>query len=122
MNGTTWQVQSVIRVVDGDTVRLVRSRTTRLDALELTARDAHPDGASVRLAWVDTPERGQPGYTEARTDLTAWIEQAPGPLTVVCYEGGAGWDRILGDVLDADGASASEWLMRDRGWEPYLPA
>ncbi len=107
MTGTTWQVESVIRVVDGDTVRLVRSRPARLDLLELIARDAGDDGVSVRLVWVDTPERGRPGYVEARADLAAWIERAPRPLTVVCYEGGAGWDRVLGDLLDADGRSAS---------------
>ncbi|MEM4342950.1 MAG: thermonuclease family protein [Candidatus Caldarchaeum sp.] len=48
-------VARVIRAVDGDTF------------------DSHPAGR-VRLADVNTPERGQPGYTEATNALRALIE------------------------------------------------
>lgn len=118
MIGTRWDVARVVRVVDGDTVRLVRERRTRLDTLELIARDADPDGAPVRLVWVDTPERGQEGYRSALEDLEEWVAHHH-PLTVVCYSS-AGWDRILGDLIDADGQSASQWLMTERGWPPYV--
>jgi endonuclease YncB( thermonuclease family) len=121
MTGETWQVERVSRAVDGDTVRLVRRRVARLDSLEQITRDAHPDGASVRLVWLDTPERGHIDYRKATADLTAWIADAQqrGPLTVICYDGGAGWDRLLGDLLDADGRSASQHMMIECGWPAY---
>lgn len=118
MTGTTWAVDCVVRVIDGDTIRIVRSRTIRLDALEVTARDAGNDGAPVRLVHLNTPERGRPGWHEARADLTHWIDTHR-PATVVCYEGGGGFDRLLGDLLDANGQSASQYMMIERGWPPY---
>lgn len=123
MTGVEWQVEDYIRAVDGDTVRLIRRRVHRFDGLEQITRDADPAGQSVRLVWVDTPERGQPGYAQATADLEAWIDaaEARGPLRVVCYES-AGWDRVLGDLLDSDGRSASQWLMIERGWPPYRPS
>ncbi|MEM1943776.1 MAG: thermonuclease family protein [Candidatus Caldarchaeum sp.] len=48
-------VAKVIRAVDGDTF------------------DSHPAGR-VRLADVNTPERGQPGYTEATNALRMLVE------------------------------------------------
>jgi len=48
------------RVVDGDTLR-VRYRPSR------------PLEESVRLLCVDTPERGEPGYAEARTALEGMV-------------------------------------------------
>jgi hypothetical protein len=27
---------------------------------------------------------------------------------------------MLGDLIDADGNSASQWLMVERGWPPYV--
>lgn len=117
---TTWTVERIHKVIDGDTVRLVRSRTCRLDGLELTARDAGPNGVLARLAWLDTPERGQAGYDRARADLSTWlVNRTATPLTVVCFDGGAGWDRILVDLQDATGNSASQWLMQVCGWPPY---
>jgi endonuclease YncB( thermonuclease family) len=121
MTGTEWDVERVVRVVDGDTVRLIRQRRLELDGGQYLLSDALSDGVPIRLVWVDTPERGQPGYHEARADLVKWAQLlGRHPLTVVCYES-AGWDRLLGDLIDADGHSASQWLMRERGWPPYQP-
>lgn len=120
---TRWEVLEVARVVDGDTIRLVRCRRINLDGRDYVIADAptprRPDGVSVRLVWVDTPERGDDRYREATQDLRRWVDEvATGPLHVVCYES-AGWDRLLGDLRDASGVSASQWLMADRGWPPY---
>lgn len=120
MTGTTWEVDEIVKVTDGDTLRLVRSRIIELDGNDYLLADANHRGVPIRLTWVDTPERGQPGYTQARDDLITWTETiAAQPLRVICYESG-GFDRLLGDLIDADGHSASQWLMTERGWPPYV--
>jgi endonuclease YncB( thermonuclease family) len=120
MNGTEWRINTIAKITDGDTLRAIRSRTTNLDGRNYTLTDADLDGTPIRLAWVNTPERGKPGYTEARNDLAEWVYNAlrHGPLRVICYES-AGWDRLLGDLIDSNGESASQWMMRDRGWAAY---
>lgn len=116
MNGTEWGVEQVVSVTDGDTLRVIRSRRIQLgdDWFRITDIDSRP----IRLVWVNTPERGQPGFDEATQDLARWLGSRSG-LAVVCYES-AGWDRLLGDVIDADGESASQYLMSECGWPPYL--
>ncbi len=123
MTGTEWRVihvdetRSGRRRGDGDTVYLIRTGRARLGDDEFYLTDVEPK--SIRLVWVDTPEAGEPGHRKAADDLTAWIEAAGAPnLRVVCYES-AGWDRLLGDLIDFDGNSASQWLMIEKGWPPY---
>lgn len=132
MTGTVWDVDQVVSVTDGDTLRVLRSRVAQLGDDWYRIHDVNPQGnrasVPIRLVWVDTPERGDhPGWENARDDLLEWIFDHGGnyygddeehPLRVVCYES-AGWDRLLGDLVDADGNSASEWLMAVRGWAPY---
>jgi hypothetical protein len=129
VTGTEWEVVSVAKITDGDTLRLIRRRLIDVDGRHYWLTDADPSGEAIRLVWVDTPERGDhPGWDQAKVDLSRWIDAAglphprtPGPLRVVCYESG-GWDRLMGDLLDADGNSASQWLMTERGWPPYTGA
>ena len=121
MDGTTWDVDRIVSVTDGDTLRVVRSRPFPIDGRSYRITDDDPRGVPIRLVWVDTPERGQPGRNEARLDLEHWADRhagTQGPLRVVCYES-AGYDRILGDLIDADGNSASQYLIIDRGWPVY---
>ena len=116
--GTYWDVEHVVSVTDGDTVRLIRSRQAQLgdDWFRVTDIGSKP----IRLVWVDTPERGDhPGYEQAAADLAEWINTRSSDMTVVCYES-AGWDRLLGDLIDEDGNSASQWLMTERGWPAYV--
>jgi endonuclease YncB( thermonuclease family) len=115
VTGTEWNVVAVRRVVDGDTVHIIRSRDAQLGDDWFHIAEVKPK--SIRLVWVDTPERGQPGYREATADLIAWIQER-GPARVICYES-AGWDRLLGDLIDNDGNSASQYLMTERGWPAY---
>jgi endonuclease YncB( thermonuclease family) len=121
--GTEWWVEHVAKVTDGDTVRLVRSRDVELDGHTYRLTDDEADGIPIRLVWVDTPERGDhPGWEKARADLSEWITKVssrPEALRVICYES-AGWDRLLGDLIDADGNSASQWLMTEKNWPPYV--
>ena len=128
MIGTHWKVKQIVRVVDGDTVRMVRERVIDVaDGLQQTITDvdtdddADVDGVSVRLVNLDTPERGDPGYTEAKNDLALWLGNNAGRLRVITYPGG-GFDRILGDIyLDGEiGNTATQYMLKDRGWEPYM--
>jgi len=116
--GTEWRVETVVSVTDGDTVRLRRSRVIELDGRTYRITDEDVRGVPIRLTWLDSPERGKPGYREAHDDLAAWIDSRQG-LRVICFESG-GWDRIMGDLVDADGESASQWMMREKGWLPYV--
>jgi endonuclease YncB( thermonuclease family) len=118
--GTVWDVDRIVRVVDGDSLRVIRSRRIDLDGRHYRLTDDDPQGVLLRLNWVDTPERGDPKWHDARYDLLDWIDDRNGVrMHVVCFES-AGWDRILCDLRDALGASASQWLMADRGWPPYV--
>lgn len=120
---TTWRVDAVISVTDGDTVRILRSRELHWDGRDYILTDADDvHGVPHRLVWVDTPERGDhPGWENGRTDLAQWCSRALGlgPITALVY-GSAGWDRLLVDLHDANGESCSEWMMQERGWPPYV--
>jgi endonuclease YncB( thermonuclease family) len=122
--GTEWLVDSVASVTDGDTLRVYRSRIVELGDDWFRIQDVapitgDPKSAPIRLVWVDTPEKkDHAGWKRAKDDLATWIDERPQGLRVVCYES-AGWDRILGDLLDYDGNSASQWLMTERGWPAY---
>ena len=122
MTGTEWAVEDVVLdgkgrpKGDGDTVTLYRSRVAQLGDERYRITDVDPQ--PIRLVWVDTPERGETGYAQADRDLDEWIVARFGRLRVVCYES-AGWDRLLGDLVDDTGASASQYLMAERGWPAY---
>jgi endonuclease YncB( thermonuclease family) len=120
--GTEWQVDRIEKITDGDTLRVIRSRVERLGDHDFRITDV--TSMAIRLVWVDTPERGDhPGWEKARADLEQWIHHAQWGdehrIRVITYES-AGWDRLLGDLLDADGNSASQWLMVERGWPAYV--
>lgn len=120
MNGTTWLIDSIHHIVDGDTIVVTRRRDMQLGDDMFGVVDLKPK--SVRLVWVDTPERGDhPGYEDARDDLSLWmaLSLSKGSVHVICYES-AGWDRLLGDLINSDGDSASQWLMTERGWPAYV--
>ena len=130
--GAVWDVITVPRYKsgrrygDGDTVRLVRTGIFKLGDRRWRLTDPDRLGEPIRLILVDTPETGdKAGNAAATADTSAWLERKLriGPLKVICYDS-AGWDRVLGDVIAADGESLSEWLMRagdnGRGWPMYV--
>lgn len=124
MEGTVWDVDEVASVTDGDTLRVYRSRLDQLgdDWYRITEVDpatGDPRSTPIRLVWLDTPEKKKPGWAQARADLQWWVGlRGVEQLRVICYES-AGWDRILGDLIDESGNSASQWMMRERGWPLY---
>lgn len=115
-SAAVWRVARVERVVDGDTLRLVRTRVVGcVDGLILTATDAAP--VPVRLVHVDTPERGETGWAQARDDLLAWV--ASHDRLTLHDAGRDSFGRLLGDLHAAGGDSASLHLIRDRGWPTW---
>jgi endonuclease YncB( thermonuclease family) len=126
--GTDWAVERIVSVTDGDTVRLIRRRSFLLDSeLSCDVYDRNPRGVAVRLITLDTPERGAGRYLDARTDVVEWLTNPDWPvkfradLRVETWPGG-GFDRLLGDLYVAGDRSntLSQWMLRERGWQPYV--
>lgn len=134
-DGAQWDVVSVPRYKngkrygDGDTVRLIRTGVFKIGDKRWRLTDVtepgQPPGEAIRLVWLDTPESNtRVDWERATAELTAWIDRKLllGPLRVLCYDS-AGWDRVLGDLIAADGESASMWMLaagdEGRGWPRY---
>lgn len=118
---TPWKVLSLARVIDGDSVVLTRSRTIGVaDGLRIDATDTAP--VRVRLVHIDTPERGEEGWSQARDDLTLWINtHAYRVGGLVLHDAGRdAFGRVLGDLQTPDGDSASLHMIRDRGWKTWM--
>lgn len=120
--GTDWAVQRVVKVTDGDTVRLARVRT-EIVADGIWADFYDSTSVPIRLINLDTPERGQPGHTEATLDARTWLAHHAAELRVETWPGG-GFDRLLGDIYVAGdrGNTLTQWMLRERGWAPYVEA
>ena len=88
----TLQSGHVQRVIDGDTFTLYHVGT--------------PPEERVRVLAVDTPERGQPGYTEATVFTRQWLAKGPFDL-VACKRDSFG--RLLADI-SRDGVLLSDVL------------
>lgn len=124
MIGASWQMTAP-RAVDGDTVagyltQLPRSVGYGLMQVIYTGDDEGPEPRPVRLIIVDTPERGQPGWREAKLFAASWLASRSA-LMVDTYESG-GWDRLMGDVYAADdrGDTLTQALLRE-GYGTYKP-
>ena len=93
-------MKHVVRVIDGDTCHLAQD--VGYDAL-LSPR--------LRLAIVDTPERGHPGFVEATDFLSYWLELHLPNLRVRSYKRLSD-GRYLADVYDSVfGTTASSALL-----------
>jgi endonuclease YncB( thermonuclease family) len=120
---TACTVLTVTRVVDGDTVRLTRTRDLgTADGLAITATDT--TDIPVRLVHVDTPERGEVGWADAKRDLEAWIEpfryDGDEVLSLTLHTTVRdNFGRLLGDLHAPDGDTASLHLIRDKGWPTW---
>lgn len=80
-------------VLDGDTFKLYSIGV--------------PAEERVRLLGVDTPERGQPRFDEARDFTTHWLSRGPFTLTVCTRDG---FGRLLG-TLTRNGDDLSQGLI-----------
>lgn len=121
MDQAVYQLDAA-RAVDGDTVAALVWADRPLgyglrQRVYSGAQDGLPAEASLRLAWLDTPERGQVGYAEAKADAAAWLAERAGALHVVVF-GSGGLGRLLGDVRDDTSGSLSQHQLA-RGWPPW---
>jgi len=128
----TWTVLTVVRAVDGDTVKLRLDRDVgELPGLILSARTKSPRGVSARLTWVDTPEENSDpvGWARAAADTGQWLAEAllfNTPLVADVYGEPDAWGRWLLDLRHAGHPeeSLSRWLMTSgdggRGWPAYV--
>lgn len=70
----------------------------------------------IRLSGIDTPERGQPGYAEAKLFLTETVLDKP--ITLKTTKASK-WGYFLGEIL-LDGVDVNQ-LMIDQGFaKPYF--
>ncbi len=105
------------RTVDGDTVDVVVETWLGFGAQPIRAPER------IRLLGVNTPERGQPGYTEAIAFTNQWLGLAPGStaqaitLNDVCKRDSFG--RVLATVKRADGRSLGADLLSAGLAKPY---
>jgi endonuclease YncB( thermonuclease family) len=101
----------VLRVIDGDTFVI-----STLTIYSVEPYKAMTELPSVRLLRVDTPEKGQPGFQEARTYLTTLVA---GKLVGLAPRGRDSFGRILAEVflceLKPPSGNVND-LLRAKGW------
>lgn len=105
--GTSWalwrvKLYRVVKVVDGDTVHLKRY------PWEVWMDHEKKKTEVVRLFGIDTPERGQAGWQEAKDALT---EATLDKLVRVSWHGRGKYGRSLA-VLHRWGWNLNKWLLR----------
>lgn len=84
----------IVRVIDGDTVEL-------------------KDGRNVRVAGIDTPERGKPGYAEAKGRLQELVANSGGKVDLMLSQAKQDrYGRVIG-YLDLDGTDAGLQLIKE---------
>lgn len=103
----TYQYRAtVVRWIDGDTVELVVDL-----GFHLTYRD------HFRLEGVDTPERGKPGYADAKAFTTAWA--TPGTEVLATTSKGDKYGRWLTLLKTDVGPSINSLLLEHNLARPY---
>jgi endonuclease YncB( thermonuclease family) len=117
-----WSIDSVVKIVDGDTLDVVLSRVVgEVDGWTLSASGP----ARLRLIHLDTPERGEPGYAEATEDLRLWVRQfdaVNGHHLRAITSGKDVFGRYLADVyvVGRRADTASDYMVRERDWDVWL--
>lgn len=97
----------LVKIVDGDTVKLDVDLGFRI------WRHAE----NYRLARINTPERGQPGGSEATAALSALLAPFPS-FTVVSFKDDK-YGRYLIEIVLPDGTNVSDWLLGNGFAEEY---
>jgi endonuclease YncB( thermonuclease family) len=82
-----------VRAIDGDS--FLASGVVDPIAPDVTAWTPR-----VRLVFTDTPERGETGWSEAKTALEGWLML--GPFNLICY-GRDKYGRLLADAERGEG-------------------
>lgn len=90
-NPYDYGVLDVRKVVDGDTVDLVLGKDIGFHITTLAT-------VRVRLLGIDTPERGQPGFAEARDYVRSWLAANAGRTRCSTHKDADNFGRWLGYI------------------------
>lgn len=106
------------KVTDGDTVRgSIHLNLRSFDGWTMYAWRED----KFRLVTLDTPERGEVGWAQAKADVEAWLSAPERHNLGVRTYGRDSFGRMLADIYDSEtGATLTEHMLRERGWEPWV--
>lgn len=96
---------TVENVVDGDTIDVAIDLGFKIQTRQ-----------RMRLAHIDTPERGQPGYAAARDCVR---EATLGKVVTIKTEKVSKWGYYLANVTLPDGRDLSDALLDAQLAKPY---
>lgn len=101
---------TLVKVIDGDTVDL------SVDLGFYTTLQCR-----LRLVGVDTPERGKPGYQEAKEFVHATLYATHLKIRTIKHPSKSldKYGRFLADIILPDGASLSVLLIQNNLARPY---
>lgn len=102
-----YKVVEVIRVVDGDTLDVVIDVGFRMTTAQ-----------RIRLAGIDTPERGQPGWAEATELVRAWCRDRAGWLRITTTKADS-FGRYLGDLYAPESGQHLVDVLLAAGYPVY---
>lgn len=142
--GDDWKIEAHV-TTDGDTVRAFLSgihmstEPYTVDGLLIfpsvaihTDPDVWPNGRSLRLITLNTPEKGKQlpeplpdgrkgTWAEGKADLATWLDQWGDGLRCETWTVEGDFGRLLADIYIAGhrNLTASQYMLK-RGWPPYL--
>jgi micrococcal nuclease len=96
---------TVVNVVDGDTVDAQVDLGFRVTTHQ-----------RLRIAHIDTPERGQPGFVEASNALKEMVLNKP---VTICTQKISKWGYYLAQIMLADGSDVSKRMVDGGFAKPY---
>lgn len=96
---------TVENVVDGDTIDVAIDLGFKIQTRQ-----------RMRLARIDTPERGQPGYAAAKDFVR---EATAGKVVTIKTEKVSKWGYYLANVTLPDGKDLSDTLLTAQLAKPY---
>lgn len=112
----TYNLDKVVKVVDGDTVDLRVFKVYDF-GFHMVSKNSYT--GRFRIVNVDTPERGEPGFREAGTFVIDWLLARPW-LLVDTYKDPDNFGRYLGDIYNPEnGESLSAALLESGHAQPY---
>lgn len=95
----------VDNVVDGDTIDVAIDLGFKVQTRQ-----------RIRLARVDTPEKGQPGYAAAKDFVHSVVA---GKSVMLATEKVSKWGYYLGEITIEDGRNLSDLLIESQLAKPY---
>lgn len=120
MLAADWAVDVVVKVVDGDSVHLMMSTSPQLVTEDLAQSFSTARPWKCRLVTLDTPERGEVGWAEARNDVASWLAEYADDLRAQTYQRD-NFGRVLTDIYVAgDRGNTLSQAMLKAGWNPYV--